>query len=50
MFDHLNGVMRGFAKKITPWKADMFCAVKLARQKLSKYYAKVTPTTVMLLI
>ena len=28
----------------------MFFSVKLARQKLSKYYAEVTPTTGMLLI
>jgi hypothetical protein len=38
------------AKKKTPWKEDLFFAVKLARQKLSKYYAEVTPTTGMLLI
>jgi hypothetical protein len=38
------------AKKKTPWKEDLFFAVKLARQKLSKYYTEVTPTTGMLLI
>jgi len=26
-------------------KEDLFFAVKLARQKLSKYYAELTPTT-----
>jgi len=50
MFDHMNGVMRALAKKKTQWKEDLFFAVKLARQKLSKYYANVTPTTGMLLI
>jgi len=50
MFDHMDGVMRALAKKKTPWKEDLFFAVKLARQKLSKYYAEVTPTTGMLLI
>jgi hypothetical protein len=50
MFDHMDGVMRALAKKKTPWKKDLFFAVKLARQKLSKYYAEVTPTTGMLLI
>jgi len=50
MFDHMDGVMRALAKKKTPWKEDLFIAVKLARQKLSKYYAEVTPTTGMLLI
>jgi len=50
MFDHMDGVMRAVSKKKTPWKEDLFFAVKLARQKLSKYYAEVTPTTGMLLI
>jgi len=50
MFDHMDGVMRALAKKKTQWKEDFFFAVKLARQKLSKYYAEVTPTTGMLLI
>jgi hypothetical protein len=50
MFDHMDGVMRALAKKKTPWKQDMIFAVKLACQKLSKYYAEVTPTTGMLLI
>jgi hypothetical protein len=50
MFDHMVGVMRALAKKKTLWKEDLFFAVKLARQKLSKYYAEVTPTMGMLLI
>jgi hypothetical protein len=50
MFDHMDGVMRALAKKKTQWKEDLFFAVKLARQKLSKYYAEVTPTTGMLLV
>jgi len=50
MFDHMDGVMGALAKKKTAWKEDLFFAVKLARQKLSKYYAEVTPTTGMLLI
>jgi len=50
MFDHMDGVMRALAKKKTQWKEDLFFAVKLARQKLSKYYVEVTPTTGMLLI
>jgi len=50
MFDHMDGVMRSLAKTKTQWKEDLFFAVKLARQKLSKYYAQVTPTTGMLLI
>jgi hypothetical protein len=47
MFDHMDGVMQALAKKKTPWKEDLFFAVKLAWQKLSKYYAEVTPTTGM---
>jgi hypothetical protein len=50
MFDHMDGIIRALAKKKTQWKDDYFLAVKFARQKLSKYYAKVTPTTGMLLI
>jgi len=50
MFDHTDGVMQAVAKKKTKWKEDLFFAVKLSRQKLSKYYAEVTPTTGMLLI
>jgi len=50
MFNHMDGVMRALAKKKTQWKEDLFFAVKLAWQKLSKYYAEVTATTGMLLI
>jgi hypothetical protein len=50
MFDHMDGVMRTLAKNKTQWKEDLFFAVKLAWQKLSKYYGEVTPTTGMLLI
>jgi hypothetical protein len=50
MFDHMDGVMRALAKKKTPWKEELFFAVKLAREKLSKYYTEGTPTTGMLLI
>jgi len=50
MFDHMHGVMRALAKKNNQWKEDLFFAVKLAQQKLSKYYAEVTPTTGMLLM
>jgi hypothetical protein len=41
--------MRALAKKKTPSSEDLFFAVKLARQKLPKYYAEVNPTTVKLL-
>jgi len=50
MFDHMDGVMQALVKKKIQGKEDLFFAVKLAQQKLSKYYAKVTPTTGMLLI
>jgi len=36
MFDHMDGVMRPLARKKTQWKEDLFFAVKLARQTLSK--------------
>jgi len=50
MFDLMEGMTRAWAKKITPWKENLFFAVKLARQKLSKYQAEVTPSTGMHLI
>jgi hypothetical protein len=48
MFDHMHGMMRALAKKKTQWKPGLFFTVKLAPQKLSKYYAEVTQTTGML--
>ena len=50
MFDHMDGVLRALVKKKTQRKEDLYFAVKSARQKLSKDYAEVTPTTGMLLI
>jgi hypothetical protein len=50
IFVHMDGVMRTLAKKKKQWKEDLFFAVMLAQQKLSEYYAKVTPSTSMLLI
>jgi len=50
MFEHMDSVMQALATKKTQWKHNLFFAVKLARQKLSKYYAEVTPTTGMLRI
>jgi len=49
MFDHMDGMMPALARKKTQWKEDLFFAVRLARQKLSKYYADVTPTMGMFL-
>jgi hypothetical protein len=46
----MDGVNRAFAKKKTQWKEELFIAVKLARQKLSNYYAEITPTLGILLI
>jgi phage gpG-like protein len=50
MFDHMDGVMRSLAKKMTQSKEDWFFAEKLACQKLSKHYSDVTPTTGKILI
>jgi hypothetical protein len=50
MFNHMHGVMRALAKKKPQWKEDLFFAVKCVRQKLTKYFTEVTPTTGMLLI
>jgi len=48
--DHMDGVMRALARKKPECKKDLFFAVKLAQQKLSKYYAEVTSTTGMFLV
>jgi len=50
MFDHMDGVMQAVAQNKTQWKEDLCFAVKLARQELSEYSAKVTATTGILLI
>jgi len=41
MFDHMDSMMRDFAIKKTACKEHLFCTVKFARQKLSKYYTEV---------
>jgi len=50
MFAHINGVSWALAMKKTQWKEDLFSIMKLARLQMSKCYAKVTPTTDVLLI
>jgi len=50
MFNHRNCMIRAWPGIKNPWKEDLFFAVKLARQKQSKYYTGVTPMTCMLLI
>jgi len=49
IFHHTEGIMRALGKKTTQWKEDLYLAVKFARQKISRYYVEVTPTTGMLL-
>jgi hypothetical protein len=50
MFDNMDRVRRAFAKKKTQWKEDLFFSVKLAQQKIPKYYTAVTLKTGMLLV
>jgi hypothetical protein len=45
MFNFIDGVIQALAKKKTQGKDDFFFTMKLARQKLLKYYTEVTPTT-----
>jgi len=45
MFEHMDGVMRALAKKMTQWKEDLSFTVRVARQKLSQYYVGMTPMT-----
>jgi len=46
----MDGVRWALAEMKTQWTEDLFFAVKLAWQKLTKYYAEMTPMTGMLLI
>jgi hypothetical protein len=50
IFDHIEGVMCAFVKEMSQWKEDLYFDMKVAHQKLSKYYAKVTAMTSLLLI
>jgi len=50
LFDLRDGIMCAWAYRKTPSKEDLFIAMKLAQQKLSKCSAEVTPKTGMLLI
>ena len=50
MFNHIDGVWWALAEKQMQWKEDLFITMEIARQKLYKYYAEVTPTTGRLLI
>jgi len=36
MFDHMDGVMGALAKKKTQWNEELYFAVQVARQMLSK--------------
>jgi hypothetical protein len=49
MFDHVDGMMPALAKKKTPWKEDLFFALKLAQLKVYKHSAERTTRTSMLL-
>jgi len=50
MFNHMDGIMRALAKKKTQWKEELYFTGMFERQKLSKYYSEVTPSTGLLLI
>jgi hypothetical protein len=46
----MDSLMRALAKKKTKWKEDLYFAVKLVWQKLTKYCGEVTSTTCLILI
>jgi hypothetical protein len=50
MPDHIDGVMRALSQKQPEWKEDLFFAVKVVQEKLSKYIAAVNPTMGMVCI
>jgi len=49
MFNHMDAIIRNLVEKKNQWKQELFFAMKLARQKLSKHHAELTPMTGMLL-
>ena len=49
MIEHIDGVMRALPKNKTQKKENLHLAVKFACQKVSKYYAQVTPSSGTLL-
>jgi hypothetical protein len=44
MFNHVDGIMRAWAKKKTQLQEDLLFAVSFAGQNLSKHCAELTPT------
>jgi len=48
--DHMHGMMRALAINKTQWMEDLYFAVKVARQNMSKYHAKLTAPTGLHLI
>jgi len=48
MLDHMDDVMRALAKKQIQGKEALYFTLMVAPQKLSKYYAEVTPTSGLL--
>jgi len=48
MFDSMDGMMRALANKKIQWKEDLYFALKIVWQKLSKYHTDITPMTSML--
>jgi hypothetical protein len=45
MFDHVDRAMQALVKNQIQWNKDLFLALKLARQKICKYYPEVRPMT-----
>jgi len=50
MSHHMDGIMWALVEKKTQWKENLLFAIMLALQKLSKYFAELTPIMGMLLI
>jgi hypothetical protein len=50
IFHHSDGIMRALPTRNIQWKEDLYNAMMVGQQKLSKYFADVTPTSGMRLI
>jgi len=46
----MGSIIQALVKNKTPWQEDLYITLRFGRQKLSKYYAAVTPTMGMLVI
>jgi len=50
IFEHMDGMRLALAKKKTQWKQDLYFRMKVAGQKMPKYFAELAAMTGLLLM